>query len=60
MQVAIGLTIIGIMFATYKVRKNGLSTIERRVARWLLADARSWDAKANAKASAVKELEQVA
>lgn len=60
MQVAIGLTVIAIMVATYKVRKNGLPTIERRVARWLLADARSWDAKAQTKASAAKELEQVA
>lgn len=60
MQVAIAITLIGIMVATYKVRRHGFSTIERRIARWLLADARSWDAKAQAKASAIKELEQVA
>jgi hypothetical protein len=60
MEVVIAGLVIFSMVASYKVRTIGLSTFERRVARWLLADARSWDAKEHAKKSAKKELELVA
>lgn len=60
MQVALGLIIIAIMVATYKVRKDGLPTIERTIARWLLADASSWEAKEKAKAVATKKLAKLA
>ncbi len=60
MEVLIAGLAIFSMFASYKVRMIGFPTLERRVARWLLADARSWDAKEQAKKSAKKELELVA
>lgn len=55
MEVVIGGMTILSMVAVYKVRSIGFAVLERRVAKWLLADARSWDAKAEAKKKAERE-----
>lgn len=60
MEVLICGVIIFSMVATYKVRTVGVSNIERVAARWLLADARSWDAKNETKKAAQKELSNLA
>lgn len=59
MEVALGGFTIFTMFGAYKVQTIGLPELERRLARWLLADARSWDAKAEAKKAATKEFAEL-
>jgi len=60
MEVLIGGIVIFSMVATYKIRTIGVSNIERKAARWLLADARSWDAKGETKKAAQKEFAKLA
>ena len=60
MEVVFAGSIIACMFTFHKIKTIGVSTIERKIARWLLADARSWDAKAEAKKTAKQELAEVA
>jgi hypothetical protein len=60
MQVVIGGFVILSMVAAYKVRTIGLPAIERTIARWLLADARSWEAKGATKKLAQKEFSKLA
>lgn len=60
MEIALGGAIVFIMVGSYKIQTIGLPTIERRLARWLLADARSWDAKAEAKKAASQQFAELA
>ena len=56
MEVAIAISFILISFSTYKANVIGLHNIERRIARWLLIDAASWEAKGKAKMAAQKKV----
>jgi hypothetical protein len=56
MEVAIAISFLAVSFSTYKVHVIGLHNIERRIARWLLIDAFSWEAKGKAKLTAQKKM----
>lgn len=60
MEVVFAGLVIFVMFGSYKIQTVGLATIERRLARWLLADARSWDAKSEAKKAASQQFAELA
>lgn len=56
MEVAIAISFFLVSFSSYKVYVTGLHNIERRIARWLLIDAASWEAKGKAKMAAQKKV----
>lgn len=56
MEVAIAISFLLVSFSSYKIYVKGLHTIERRIARWLLIDAASWEAKGKAKLVAQKKV----
>lgn len=56
METALAISFILVSFSSYKVYVTGLHTIERRIARWLLIDAASWEAKGKAKLTAQKKV----
>lgn len=60
MEVALAVSFLAVSFSTYKVHVIGLHNIERRIARWLLIDAFSWEAKGKAKLEARKRVMKVA
>ena len=60
MEIAIAISFFLVSFSSYKIYVNGLHNIERRIARWLLIDAFSWEAKGKAKLEARKRVMKVA
>lgn len=60
MEVAIAGSILFSLYGIYKVHTNGIHSIERKIARWLLIDAASWEAKGKAKLEAQKRVMKVA
>lgn len=56
MEVALAISFFLVSFSSYKIYITGLHNIERRIARWLLIDAASWEAKGKAKLIAQKKV----
>jgi len=46
MQILAGFSILAIIGSAVYLHMNGLAETERKIARWLLADARGWDSRA--------------
>ena len=57
MQIAIGLAFLAVPAAIWRVRVIGLAEIERRIAHWLLPDARCRDAAAACRKRDKQEVE---
>lgn len=60
METAIAISFFLVSFSSYKVYVTGFHNIERKIARWLLIDAASWEAKGKAKLEAKKRVMKVA
>ena len=56
MEVALAISFFLVSFSSYKIYVTGLHNIELRIARWLLIDAASWEAKGKAKMAAQKKV----